>query len=86
LEAGSQGLTVLTVNGGDRNGAVAFLNERRLNLWTLVDPRYEMFQQYGVSGVPTTFYIDRQGQIRHKWVGMSSGSIRAALSREGFDL
>ena len=36
----------------------------------------ELTQKYGgIRGVPTTFLIDRKGNIRQKWVGARTGSI-----------
>lgn len=36
---------------------------------------------YGVYGVPETFVIDRQGVIRHKWVGPIVGPVYDALTK-----
>ena len=46
----------------------------------LVDPKSQMAVDYGVAGVPETYFIDADGIIRDKFVGpMSRGSFTAKM-------
>ncbi len=38
----------------------------------LNDPEWTTTDNYGASGIPTTFYIDRQGIVRDKWAGAAT--------------
>lgn len=41
----------------------------------VVDTTGQTTIDYGVSGLPVTFFIDRNGQVRKRWVGALSASI-----------
>ena len=47
----------------------------------LVDPKSQMAVDYGVAGVPETYFIDAEGIIRDKFVGPISRSAFAAQMR-----
>ncbi len=47
----------------------------------LVDPKSQMAVDYGVAGVPETYFIDAEGIIRDKFVGPLSPSSFAAQMR-----
>jgi len=47
----------------------AFVAEFDLAYQPLLDPRMEVFNLYQTRFIPTTFLIDREGDIRHKGVG-----------------
>ena len=47
----------------------------------LVDPKSQMAVDYGVAGVPETYFIDAEGIIRDKFVGPISRSVFAAQMR-----
>ena len=47
----------------------------------LVDPKSQMAVDYGVAGVPETYFIDADGIIRDKFVGPISRSVFAAQMR-----
>jgi len=47
---------------------------------TLVDPAQRAVVDYGVAGVPETFFLDRRGVIVHKVSGaISAGEIEGVL-------
>ncbi|MET0404394.1 MAG: redoxin domain-containing protein [Cystobacter sp.] len=52
----------------DDNGR-QFLSRMGASFPQLTDPRSRMAVDYGVAGVPETYFIDRQGTIRGKHVG-----------------
>ncbi|MEW8959213.1 MAG: TlpA disulfide reductase family protein [Moorella sp. (in: firmicutes)] len=62
-----RGVKVLAVNIMQReteDGIRRFLGEKRHNYMVLLDAGSRVAGSYGVGGIPTTFIIDRQGQIR----------------------
>jgi cytochrome c biogenesis protein CcmG, thiol:disulfide interchange protein DsbE len=64
------GLVVLAVNSGqDRRSVAAFVAETHVGYPTLVDEAAEVTRAYGVTGLPTTFFVGRDGVIEAKVVG-----------------
>ncbi|KYH31251.1 peroxiredoxin family protein [Neomoorella mulderi] len=62
-----RGLKVLAINIMQREteaGIRAFLGNKEHNYLVLLDHDSRVARNYGVGGIPTTFIIDRQGQIR----------------------
>lgn len=60
-----RGLVILAISG-DRTGRQvvdSFVEELGLTFLILLDPAGEVFAQYGVRGLPTSFLVDRQGRI-----------------------
>jgi peroxiredoxin len=60
-----RGLTVLAVSS-DRQGGTAvapFLEQHNLSFTALLDSTGEVTRMYGVSSLPTTYLLDRQGQL-----------------------
>jgi cytochrome c biogenesis protein CcmG/thiol:disulfide interchange protein DsbE len=52
----------------------------------LIDPSTRVALDYGLAGVPETFFIDAQGIIKHKHVGALSPEVMAAqLAALGVD-
>ena len=47
----------------------------------LLDPDSKVAKRYGVSKLPCTFILDRNGVIRWKIIGPVEGSIRAAYEK-----
>lgn len=70
---GSKGLTFLAVSV-DQGPTAAdevrkFVEEFKLGFVPLLDPKHRVLDLYGVTGIPTTFLIDRKGVIVAKEVG-----------------
>ena len=67
---GDKGLEMVGVNVSDENPDVAgFLRGRKIRYTNLVGDE-KMQELYGpIVGFPTTFVIDRQGMIRHEFIG-----------------
>lgn len=60
-----RGLLILAISG-DRTGqstVEAFVQEVGVTFPILLDPANEVFAQYGVRGLPTSYLLDRQGRI-----------------------
>jgi peroxiredoxin len=55
---------VLEVNvQEDADSAAAFFEDRDLTLPLLLDAEGEVYQQYGLQGLPDSFFVDREGNI-----------------------
>lgn len=61
----------------DEAGIKAFLDEHGYTYPTVMDPTGEIFGQYGISSFPTTFMIDRDGNI----FGYVSGALNEEMMK-----
>lgn len=66
-ERGVEILAISTDPEADRPGVVPFAKEHKLNFPVLYDEGAE--KAYQVFGIPTTLFIDKQGQIRYRTEG-----------------
>ena len=74
-----RGVVVLGVAIQDKDEAARkFINDFRLSFANAADPGGKVSVDYGVYGVPETFFIDREGRIRAKHVGALSDQAFAA--------
>jgi len=65
-----KGLVVLAVAGDEDPRAVHdFLARSPVKFEVLLDPNGAIGTQYGITGYPETFFVDRQGKLRDKIVG-----------------
>lgn len=66
--------------GESRNKVNSFLKEKGYNLPVALDPPSEAANLYLVRGIPTTFFIDRDGIIRDIYIGAATeGEIRERI-------
>ncbi len=66
----AEGLQVIAVNAGqDLNTVKSFVARIGVTYPALLDERAVIAKQYGVVGLPTTFFVDRKGIVRAKIVG-----------------
>lgn len=64
----------------DERAARRFMQEFGQTYRSGQDPRGRIAVEYGVTGVPETYLIDREGRLTHRWLGpWSEGALRAAL-------
>jgi cytochrome c biogenesis protein CcmG, thiol:disulfide interchange protein DsbE len=71
-----QGLALVGIDFDDRNeAALEFMRQMGGDWPVLQDPGDRTALDYGVSGVPETFFIGRDGVIRYKQVGPSSYAL-----------
>ncbi|MFC1949126.1 TlpA family protein disulfide reductase [Chloroflexota bacterium] len=69
-EWSDDGLVMMIVNIGESSSTVRdFLADNNLSLPVLLDTRQSVAEQYGITGIPTTFFIDKDGIIQKKVVG-----------------
>ncbi len=78
-----RGVTFVGVDIQDKPEAAAkFIQDFRLTFPNAPDSRGAVSVDYGVYGVPETFFIDRQGRIRAKHVGaVTDQALREQLER-----
>jgi peroxiredoxin len=71
-----QGLVVLAVNvRQDKDTAKAFAARLGISYDVLLDESGEVARTYGVMGLPTTFFIDREGRLQHRILGESTPTV-----------
>jgi cytochrome c biogenesis protein CcmG, thiol:disulfide interchange protein DsbE len=71
-----RGVTVVGIDIQDTaEAATKFIQDFRLTFPNAPDPRGAVSVDYGVYGVPETFFIDRQGRIRAKHVGAVTDEV-----------
>ena len=64
------GLEVIAVNvGQDQATAAAFIDKLGLGYSAVLDPDRSITAQYGVKGLPVSFFIDRNGLIGGRIIG-----------------
>jgi len=77
-------LVLLTINIGESPSQVAeFMQGQGLSFPVLLDTKGEAVEKYGIRGIPTTFFIDRDGIIQEIKVGafQSKAEIESSLSK-----
>lgn len=66
----SRGLVVLGVAGDENTDDVRdFLSKSPVKFEVLLDPDGAIGTQYGITGYPETFFVDRDGNLRDKYIG-----------------
>jgi len=78
---GDDGVVFLGVlYGDDPELARRYLDRAGSTYPTLVDPAQRIVVDYGVGGVPETYFIDRQGVVAHKVSGaLTTASLNSYL-------
>ena len=76
----ADGFVTIAINDGDPADAVkAFVQEYDLTFPVWLDPTYEATERaFKARNLPSSFVIDREGNIRLRWVGEID---RAALEK-----
>jgi cytochrome c biogenesis protein CcmG/thiol:disulfide interchange protein DsbE len=69
----ADGFVVLAVNSQESAETVAaFLEKNDFTFPVLLDPDGVVMKHYGIRGLPTSFFIDRDGTVRGVWSGQLS--------------
>jgi cytochrome c biogenesis protein CcmG, thiol:disulfide interchange protein DsbE len=81
LEYEVRGVVFLGVDvWDDERAARRFMQEFGVTYPSGQDPRGRIARSYGVTGVPETYLIDREGRLTHRWLGpWSEAALRGAL-------
>ena len=71
------GVTVVGISQFNTSEAesIAFVERANLTFPNVYDPQAHLAQAYGVPGVPTYVFIDRQGRIAHRSTGAQGVAI-----------
>jgi len=83
-EWSGKGLVLLTINVGESSAqAKRFLQTYNLSLPTLLDTKKIVLRKYNITGIPTSFFIDKDGIIQAKIIGAfpSKKSIERHLNK-----
>ncbi len=59
----------VSIDDGGKADVLAFFKKEGVTLPALSDPDSEVGRQYGITGVPESFIIDKQGKIVKKVIG-----------------
>jgi cytochrome c biogenesis protein CcmG/thiol:disulfide interchange protein DsbE len=79
----AQGLEVLAVNAGqDRETVAAFIKKIGVSYPALLDETSAIARQYGVVGLPTTYFVGADGIIKTKVVGEADEATFDKLAGE----
>ena len=71
-----RGLIFLGVNIQDRKqDALNYIREFAITYPNGPDPTGEISIDYGVSGLPVTFFVSRDGEVVRRWVGAIEKSV-----------
>lgn len=71
-----RGLSLLAVNvRQDAKTAAAFVEPLGITYEVLLDQDGAVARAYGVSGLPTTFFLDRQGRLATRILGESTPEV-----------
>ena len=72
----NRGLIFLGVNIQDRKeDALNYIRQFAITYPNGPDPTGEISIDYGVSGLPVTFFVSREGEIVRRWVGAIERSV-----------
>jgi peroxiredoxin len=78
-----RGLRLLAINvRQDRETAAAFVEPLGISYEVLLDPDGAVARSYGVSGLPTTFFLDRQGRLAARILAESTPEVFEQVVRE----
>jgi|SRR5208283_2065923 len=78
-----KGLVILAINiGQEKDAVVKFTNGIKVSYPVLLDPGALVTKRYGVTGLPITFIIDRNGTIRQKILGEAGQTAFEEIVRE----
>ena len=79
----NQGLQIMAVNvRQDAQTAKAFVDKLGISYQTLLDSSGEVARAYGVQGLPTTFFVGRDGTLHNRILGESTPELTERLVRE----
>ncbi len=74
-EYGDQGLTIVGVALDKPEAVVQFYKDNHMNYPVVFGTREVAAAYGGITGIPTTFILDRKGRIVKKFIGMRSKEV-----------
>lgn len=80
---GERGLVILAINvRQDRKTAAKFIRKLDISYDVLLDSEGAIARKYGVIGLPTTFMIDRDGNLYNRILGESTPEVFENIVKE----
>ncbi len=78
-----EGIEVIGINyNEDYDRVKKFISEKGVTFTILIDSDLKVSMDYGVIGLPITFFIDREGRIKEKYKGeLNKKLIKDILNR-----
>jgi thiol-disulfide isomerase/thioredoxin len=77
-QLGPAGVVVLGVNQQEsQQEVIRYRQELGVDFPTVLDQRLGVSREYAVNSLPTTFFIDREGTIRHMFIGPMTDAVMA---------
>lgn len=68
-EASKDEVEVLAINMDTQNDVAGFIKKMGITFPILLDEKNEVNKNYQIISIPTTFFIDKNGVITHKFIG-----------------
>jgi len=69
-EWSGRGIELLAINIGEDSSTVkGFMQKHNLSLPVLLDTQKAVARRYNIAGIPTTFFLDKDGIIQEKIIG-----------------
>jgi peroxiredoxin len=74
-------LIILTILYRDEpRSAAEYIRENGFDITVLIDPEFKTAAEYGLTGVPETFVVDKKGILRKKIIGPTQFDIPDAVA------
>lgn len=70
-EAGDE-IEIIAVNIDTENDVAGFAKNMKITFPILLDKKEQVMKTYQVISIPTTYFIDKDGIIKHKFIGAMS--------------
>ncbi len=51
------------------NDALNFIREQRISYMNLLDPAGQLAVELGLTGIPETYFVNRDGKLVRRWIG-----------------
>lgn len=71
-----EGLVVLALDDAEAHDLVsAFVEEFGMTMPVVIDPQGDVMQAYKTNSLPSSFFIDRDGVVRVRWLGLLTPDV-----------
>ena len=69
MKSNKDSVEILAVNMDTQNDVAGFIKEKGITFPILLDEKNEVNKNFQILSIPTTFFIDENGIITHKFIG-----------------
>ncbi len=71
-----EGLVVIAIDDAEAHDLVsAFVEEFGMTMPVVVDPQGDVMRAYKTNSLPSSFFIDRDGVVRVRWLGLLTPDV-----------